>query len=266
MQKVLVIILIMFGSMALSAQALQHKPGQLFLSPEISFGPSFIINQNNYGYSEMKYLFTPGAQYGAMIGWDNYLKTSFKTGIIISQWGQRYDEVVEGRAISKKVRINYIQIPATYKYVFGRKRGYDHEVFSPYVFGSARIGYPFHANVEFFREQGDGTMAEEDLVSFVTEGGYNINADEIESMGNPEKDRHLFSWLDINVELGGGYQYFITRTISLFAEVHFVSSILDINAGEWRFRNNKNSYTGSYNFYGGLKVGANFYLYKNNRG
>jgi hypothetical protein len=266
MRKYLIIIILLLGTISLDAQALQHKPGQLFLSPELSFGTSFIVNQNNYGYSEMGYLLTYGAQYGAMIGWDNYLQKSFKTGIIVSQWGQRYQEVVEGQNITKAVRMYYVQIPATYKYVFGRKRGYDHEVFSPYVFGSARIGYPFAADVSFFREQEDGSMVEEDLVTFVTTGGFNQNEEQIELLGNPEKDRHLFSWLDIDIEVGGGYQYFITRTISLFAEAHIVYGILDINASEWRFRNNHNTYAASHNLYGGIKVGANFYLYKNNRG
>lgn len=267
MKKYLIISLfILLGTIAVDAQALQHKPRQMFLSPELSFGTSFIVNQNNYGYSEMAYQLTYGGQYGAIIGWDNYLQQAIKTGIIVSQWGQHYNEVVEGKNIAKSIRLYYVQIPFTYKYVFGRKRGYDHEVYSPYVFGSARIGYPFTANVTFLRENENGSMIEEDLVTFVTTGGYNLNEEQIALLGNPEKDRHLFSWLDIDVEVGGGYQYFITRTISLFAEAHIVYGILDINASEWRFRNNHNSYAASHNLYTGIKIGANFYLYKNNRG
>jgi len=267
MQKnILVFLFLILSANVAIAQALQHKPNQLFLSPEISFGTPFILNQNNYGYHELSTSLTPGWQFGAIVGLDFFLKQSYKTGIIVSKWGQHYSDEIDGKKVSKKVNLYYLQIPVSYKHVFGRKRGYDHEVFSPYVFGSVRIGYPFYAQVDYFRENESGTLTEEDLVSFVTEGDLNINEDEIELLGNPTKDRHLFSWLDINLEAGGGYQYFVTRTISLFAEVHVVAGILDNNAGEWRFRNDQEKYAGSYNLYPGLKIGANFYLYKDNRG
>ena len=260
-----IIMLVVLCVGATFSQALQHKPNQLFISPELSNGTSFILNQNNYGYSELKNSLTWGGQFGVMVGWDSFLKHTIKTGLIVSKWGQHYDDVLTGKQVAKNVDLYYVQIPFTYKYVFGSKRGFDHEVFSPYVFGSVRVGYPFSANVKFFRENEGGEMTEEDLVTFVTEGNWNINGDEIITMGNPSKDRFLFSWLDINLEAGGGYQFFITRLISLFAEVHVVSSILDTNAGEWRFRNENNKYKGSYNLYTGIKIGANFYLYKNKR-
>jgi hypothetical protein len=250
---------------AIHAQALQHKPNQMFVSPEISNGFSFILNQNNYGYSELNSAMTWGGQFGVMVGWDNYLQHTIKTGLIVSKYGQHYSDVLSDQKVTKKVNLYYVQLPFTYKYVFGTKRGYDHEVFSPYVFGSVRIAYPFSARVDFFRENSSGQLVEEDLVRFVTEGNWNINGDEIITMGNPEKDRLLYSWLDINLEAGGGYQFFVTRLISVFAEAHVVSSILDINAGEWRFRNENNKYKGSYNLYTGIKIGANFYLYKNKR-
>jgi hypothetical protein len=266
MQKILIaLVLVLFTATSIHAQALEHKPKQLFISPELSFGTPIILNQNNYGYSELGYELTFGGQAGVMVGWDYFLKQSFKTGILVSKWGQHYNDILADKRVKKNINNYYLQIPATYKHVFGRKRGYDHEVFSPYVFASLRVSYLFYSNVEFFREQENGEMKEEDLVTFVTEGGKNINSDEIIAMGNPSKDKNLFSPIDINLELGGGYQYFITRRISLFAEVHVASSILDINAGEWRFRNNKNNYSGSYNIYGGIKIGANVYLFKNSR-
>jgi hypothetical protein len=267
MQKYLLNFLLLFLSAGpLSAQALQHKPNQLFVSPEFSLGNAVIINQNNYGYSEMKYLLTPGWQAGALVGWDSYLQQSLKTGILVSKWGQHYrDVLLSGDRVEKDVNIYYVQIPATFKYVFGRKRGYDHEVFSPYVFGSVRLGYPFYADVRYYREDDSGILQEEDLVYFVTKGEWNLNTEVIRALGNPEKDRQLFSWLDVELEAGGGYQYFVTRLIGLFAEVHAVYGLLDINAGEWRLRDVNGKYSGSHNFYAGLKIGANFYLYKNKR-
>lgn len=264
MQKTLT-ILFLFLTIRLGAQALEHKPRQWFISPEISLGMPAILNQNNYGYSEMKYSPTFGGQIGVLVGWDYYLKYSYKTGILISQWGQDYVDVLSNRKAKKNIRNYYVQVPFSYKYVFGSKRGYDHEVFSPYVFGSVRIGYLFYSDVGFFRQNESGEYIEEDLITFISISGWNKNLDEIEAMGNPETDRELFSPIDFTLEVGGGYQYFITRRASLFAEVHLSSGILDVNARDWRFRSNKNTYTASYNLYGGVKFGANIYLFKNDR-
>jgi len=273
MSKYLFYLLFTFTvTVQLPGQALQHKPKQLFLSPAISIGIPTIINPSNYGYSQPGLDFTFGGQLGIMIGWDYYLKQSFKTGIQLSKWGQHFSGVftIEGTESNtyvlskKKVNNYYLQIPLSYKQVFGRKRGYDHEVFSPYVFGSVTIGYLFYSNVSFFREQEDGSLQEQSLVDFVTEGnGWNNNEEEIIELGNPEKDKELFSPFDINLDAGGGFQFFVTRMTSIFAEAHLTTGILDINAGKWRLRNNRNVYKSSHNLYVGINLGANLYLYRN---
>ena len=261
----LTVLVLLTSSFILNAQALEHKPKQWFISPEISLGTSVILNQNNYGYSELGYRATFGGQLGVMVGWDYYLKQSVKTGILVTMWGQNYSDLLGQYRVEKHVQNYYLQLPFAYKYVFGSKRGYDNEVFSPYVFGSVRIGYLVYSNVDFFRGQDNGTLVEQDLVNFVSTSDWNENLDEILAMGNPSPDRELFNPMDIDLEVGGGYQFFITRRASLFAEVHFVSGILDINAASWRFRSNKGTYKASYNLYGGLKIGANIYLFKNDR-
>jgi len=261
----LIFFLFFFVSIQISAQALEHKPKQMFISPEISLGTPFIINQNNYGYTEMGNDLTFGYQIGVMLGWDYFLKKSMKTGLLLSKWGQHYSEVINDKSTKKKVNNFYLQIPITYKHVFGRKRGYDHEVYSPYVLGGMTVGWLFYSNVEYSREQEGGSFQEESLVDFVTEGGWNLNTEEIIAQGNPKKDKNLFSPLDINIHVGAGYLYFITRRISLFAEAQISTSLLDINAGDWRFRDENNVYRASYNLYPALKFGANIYLYKNRR-
>ena len=251
------------GISGLSGQALEHKPNQLFISPVLSLGTPFILNQTNYGFSELKYELTFGGQFGIMVGWDQYLKNSLKTGIMISNWGQNYHDVLwYGFAAEKKINNYYLQIPGTYKHVFGRKRGYDHEVFNPYVFGSVLISYLLYSDVKMLEEQEDGSFLEVTLIDFVTDNSWNLNSDEIIAQGNPEKDKHLFSPFDVNIDIGGGFQYFVTRLISVFAEGHVTGGILDINAGKWRFRDRNNVYRGSHNFYIGINIGANFYLNK----
>ena len=257
--------ILLFTFSIVEGQALQHKPKQLFISPEISTGNSWILNQNNYGYQKLGNKLSYGGRYAVMVGWDYFLKQTYKTGLSISNLGQNYSDQIDGKRVEKNVRNYYIQLPFSYKHVFGRKRGFDHEVFSPYVFGGIRLGYLFHSKVNFYRENSEGVLEEESLIQFVTEGGTNLNADEIIEQGNPLKDKELFIPFDINISAGAGYQYFITRLIGLFAEAHVAYGILDINDGNWRFRDDQNVYKSSNQLYWGINIGANFYLYRNKR-
>jgi len=247
---------------SLNAQALQLKPKQLFISPVFSVGTSLILNQNNYGFSDLAYKLKVSGTMGVLVGWDYYLKQSYTTGILISKWGQNYDDILSRIHVQKKVSNTYIQIPFQYKHVFGRKRGYDHEVFSPYVYGIAQIGYLLTSNVEWIRatEEGSDILVEIGLIDFVTYRDWNANADEIIAQGEPEKDKHFFSPIDINLGGGAGFQYFITRKIMLFTDINIMMGINDMNAKEWRFKDKKNAYRASYNINGGLRLGANFYL------
>ena len=253
-------IALLLGTGQLFGQALEHKPNQIFISPELSLGSPIIINQNNYGYDELGLDFTFGGHIGVMVGWDYYLKRSFKTGLLVSKWGQHYSDVIRNAPVSKNINAYYLQVPAIYKHVFGRKRGYDHEVYSPYIYGGVQAGWLFLADVAWKRNNEDL-----DMISFLNEYPDNQNLDEIINQGNPSKDKHLFFPVDLNLLLGGGFQYFVTRRTSLFADISVTSSLLDINGLKWRFRNENDRYSGSYNLYVGINLGANIYLFKNRR-
>lgn len=266
LRSFIVFVFCLFTLSGIKGQALEHKPKQPFLSPFVSMGIPTIINQNNYGYSEPGYSLTFGWQTGVMVGWDYFLKQSYKTGIILSKWGQHYSDELDHYQTKKIVDNYYVQVPFSYKHVFGRKRGYDNEVFSPYVFGTAMIGYLFHSRVDFLVEQDNGEFQDMSLVDFVTrDEAWNENTEELLAQGNPEKDRYLFSPIDINLEIGGGYQFFITRRISLFAESQVAMGLGDLNAAKWRYKNNQNVYKSSHNLYVGIRIGANIYLFKNRR-
>ena len=235
---------------------LQYLESQLYVSPVVSFGVPAIIKQNNYGYAEMAYLMKSGGQAGVLVGYDNYLKTSFRFGIIYSKNGQIYRDVLHGLSHRKAVTLHYINLPVVYRYVFGDTRNFNLDNVHTYIFAGAQLGFLLKADIKWER---DGT--EIDFWDFISYINVNPNLVQIQSNGIPESDSEFFAKFDIGLIAGYGMHYFLQNNISLFGEVYANLGIRDINAPSWRFRNRLNSYRSSYNFYGGFAFGVNYYIY-----
>ncbi|MEZ4907318.1 MAG: outer membrane beta-barrel protein [Saprospiraceae bacterium] len=246
---ILVMILIFPGK-----SQMQYKTDQLYISPVLNIGLPMIVNQNNYGFSEMAYKLKFGGQAGLFLGYDNYLKYSFRLGLLVSQFGQSYSDNLLGVPHDKKVNLSYIHIPIVFKYVFGDTKGFDFDVLYKYVFGGFQLGYLYDAKVDWYRNN-----TETDFWDFVSYEGINPNLDDIEKIGVPENDKDFFSKMDFMLVGGMGLQYFVSRKISVFGELTANIGLRDINDPTWRFRNNKNEYSGSTNLYGGLGIGVNYY-------
>jgi len=236
---------------------LQYKTNKLYLSPFVSIGASAILNQNNFGFGEMAYKFKPGKQAGILFGRDNYLKTSFRFGIIYSEIGQKYADILLDIPHEKDVSLTYIQIPVAYKYVFGKTKNYDFKELFKYVFGGLQFGYLVDANIVWKR---DGK--EVGFYDFVSYGPYetdNKNLEAIRENGEVSDDLEFFSKIDVGLIGGGGLQYFIARKMMIFTEITGIVGVRDINAPRWRFRNNKRAYNSSLNLFAGLRLGINYY-------
>ena len=247
-------IVILFITYCGSYGQLQYKTGQLYVSPVINIGAPAIINQNNFGFSEMAYNIKVGGQAGLLFGYDNYLKTSFRFGVLYGQFGQAYSDILLGLTHKKNITLRYINVPVVYKYVFGDTKSFDFEILYKYIFGGLQLGYLMDANIEWERE---GNKIE--FWDFVSYNGINPNLDEIMEIGIPESDKEFFSPLDLSLIGGFGIQYFVGRNWAVFGELTGNIGIRDINSPTWRFRNNKKAYSSSLNFFGGFGIGINFY-------
>lgn len=233
---------------------LQYRKGQLYLSPIINIGAPAIINQNNFGFSEMAYGIKVGGQAGLLMGYDNYIKSSFRFGVLYSKLGQKYSDVLLGTPHEKDITLNYINVPIVYKYVLGDTKGFDFEMVYKYFFGGIQLGYLVNADIKWVRDGSDI-----DFWDFVSYQNINPNLDEIQEIGIPENDKEFFNPLDFSLTGGFGMQYFIGRNWSIFGELTGNIGIRDINSPTWRFRNNKKAYASSLNFFGGIGIGINYY-------
>ncbi len=237
-----------------SAAQLQYKKNQFYISPVGSVGLPAIINQNNYGFSEMDYRIKISWKAGILGGYDNYLKSSFRFGILYSNVGQKYSDVLLGLPHEKEVRLKYIEIPVVYKYVFGQSKGYNYDNINKYIFGGFQLAVLTDADVYWER---DGQ--EKDFWDFISYKGTNKNLDDIKEIGVPKNDTEFFSKIDFGLVGGFGLQYFVGRRIMIFSEIIGNLGLMDLNNSKWRFRNNKRSYSGSMNIYGGLRLGLIYY-------
>ncbi len=247
-------ILVLIISYNTGFAQLQYKKGQFYISPVGSLGVPAIINQNNYGFSEMNYGVKIGWKAGVLVGYDNYLKSSFRFGVLYSNVGQKYSDVLLGFSHKKEIAFKYIEIPVVYKYVFGQSKGYNYNDINKYVFGGFQLAILADADVYWER---DGQ--EKDFWDFISFKDVNKNVEEIKEIGIPKNDTEFFSRIDFGLVGGFGLQYFVGRRIMIFSEVIGNLGLMDLNDSKWRFRNNKKYYSGSMNIYAGLRLGLIYY-------
>ncbi len=233
---------------------LQYKKGQFYISPVASVGLPAIINQNNYGFGEMNYGVKIGWKAGFLAGYDNYLKSSFRFGILYSNMGQKYSDVLLGLPHKKEVKFKYVEIPVVYKYVFGQSKGYNYDDINKYIFGGFQLAVLTSAEVYWER---DGQ--EKEFFDFISFKDVNKNIDDIKELGLPQNDTEFFSKIDFGIIGGVGLQYFVGRRMMIFSELVGNVGLRDLNDPKWRFRNNKKYYSGSMNIYGGLRLGIIYY-------
>lgn len=257
MKRLVLVFLLFVCSFEISIAQMQYKTGQLYISPVISLGLPAIINQNNYGFGEMAYDLKTGGQAGVLFGYDNYLKTSFRYGVLYSEIGQRYSDILLDIPHEKNITLEYIQVPVVYKYVFGNTKGFDFEKIYKYIFGGFQVGYLLSADIQWIR---DGK--EVDMYDFISYGPYkdvNKNLDEILEIGIPANKKKLYNPIDLAIVGGAGAQYFFARRFTVFGELVGNIGLMDINAPTWRFRNNKKAYNQSLNVFAGLRFGITYY-------
>ena len=199
--------------MKISGQ-MQYKTDQLYISPVFNIGLPMIVNQNNYGYSEMAYKLQIGGQAGISMGYDNYLKYSYRFGVLISKFGQSYSDNLLGLPHEKSVSLTYINIPVVYKYVLGDTKGFDFDILYKYIFAGLQIGYLYDAKIDWYRNNN-----KVDFWDFISYENINSNLDEIQEIGIPQYDKEFYNNIDIFLVGGMGVQYFVGRSVSLFAEL-----------------------------------------------
>lgn len=190
----------------------------------------FVINQNNYGRTELEYAPTSGFAGGISVGY-NFDK---HFGIQIEGWhvmeGQHYKlSTISGVDITRKLDLMYNQIPLLFKYSGGGDFG-------------TRFYFMFGPQLGFLQSAHETIQGS---------GPDNENRLDITSR---------FQKTDVGLVLDLGSDFNITHRIYMSAGLRFNYGLNDINAPAWRIRNHDGNYGPSQNAYGGVHIGLHYMI------
>lgn len=249
-------------SFFLNAQYHEDDIRRIFVGGDAGVSLLAIINQNNYGYSELDYEISTTPSFSIHAGLDLHTRHIIQGGVQYLRQGQKYKDVISGNVNEKEVNLHYIQVPLIYRFVLDKERGFAHKKLNKYVLGGFQGGMLLASNVDWYIQGQEVSM-----LAFINQTNSNANYDQIiADHGTNFEDKALFKSFDLQFLFGGGFQYFQTEDLMFYVELRGGVSLLDINADDWRYNNNKGVYEGSRNLFGGIRIGANYYFGKNGRG
>jgi hypothetical protein len=219
---------------SLSSEAQTFK--STWLTTNIGLNSNWIINQNAYGNQEMDYSTTFGlnANIGVNYFMDN--KYGISTGIAYGNLGQNYGGEQGGAIASRKVHLNYIQVP-----VLMIRQLCDYE--SPcWISFGPQIMFLTSASQKYEREEGNPLKHPEYL---------------------PEGKEDVTKWYKpADLMLNFGYtKAYIIRTndkVRMTWSINTAYGLLDINAKDYQLENIHGVYKSSHNFYIGAQFGFMF--------
>lgn len=249
-------------SLLLTCLQLQGQ-GSFFAGLNGSYNATIVANQMNYGQKEMDYdgvTFNPS--FGLEVGYDFNGGSLLSIGAGIVNGGQKYkDGYGNGDKLKKEIKLSYLAIPVTYKYLFGGKKS-PHEGTKFFVALGAQFNLLQKAEVTHTVNGTNTTL--ETFANHIAGGGdpYNFNATEIAKLtvnGEPTNDKDLFESTDIQGILGIGLQSYFSENFSMSFEARAAGSLTDINATDWRLDGYKDEkrqdYNKSQNVSAGLRIG-----------
>lgn len=243
-------------STSATAQNYDEDIRRLYGGVELGLSLPAILNQNNYGYSELNYKVSTATQFSVHAGLDIHTKHSIQLGLQFGTSGQNYKDIIGDTENDKEVNFTYLYMPLTYKRVLDEERGFAYGKLNTYLLGGVQAGFMTSAGVDWFI---DG--AEVEMLDFINQKGNNQNFDQIiADHGTDFSDSDLYRAFDFNILFGGGFQYFQTERILVYVELRGGLGVIDINDSSWRYDNNKGVYKPSLNSFASIRVGVNYYL------
>jgi hypothetical protein len=236
----LVTVLILLTTLTLSAQEANSK----WLSAMGGLNSNWIVYQNAYGNPEIEYSTTFGLTGG--MGLNYYLNDIWgvSASLFGSKLGQSYAGVQSGGDAERKVKLTYLEIP------FVIMKNIPYASNPTWISFGPDIMVLMNAQQEYLRTGGDPLP-----------NPYGPDGSETMKVGDV---RNRFNSTDVALTFALNKMYKIEGTDNAMFVFSFNTSfgLTDINDIEWRIPQLDGSYTGSHNFYIGLKAGLMFKVSK----
>jgi hypothetical protein len=224
-----------------SYSVLAQESKSLWLDAKAGLNASFILNQNAYGNGELDYATTFGFAAGPGV---NYFITDnwgLSTSLVWAKIGQNYSGRQSGGDATRKVKLNYIEMP-----LLAMRRIEGTKVPTWIAFGPELL-FLTGAKQVYHREDGNPLPNE----SAMHEGNTRIS--------------NHFKPVDLalDISLSKLYDVYENSKLRLLVSANMAIGLTDMNSKDWQIPNLKNKYAGSHNFYIGIKVGLMYKAWVN---
>jgi hypothetical protein len=232
MKKISVLLMLAFSLSILTSVAQK----QLYLGLGGTMMNTWVTNETNYGYPDMDYSTTFGGGGNLNVGYDFSKNIGLKVEIGFTKLGQNTKKDIGDSAYLRKVKLNYIQIPLLFKY---KTTG---EVARFYLLAGPQFGILTSAKQTYYLNGDADARTFTDLKN-------NTHKISEESITDRYSSIDIFGRLDLGVDIT------LTQNLFLNAGLTFCYGFTDINATDYRIKDNDGNYNASHNIYGGLNVG-----------
>jgi hypothetical protein len=210
------------------------------ISFDAGFYNTMILNQNNYGNQEMPY--SPEFGFSGLASFKHFInKYGYSVGLGYANLGQKYSGDLAGTNAQRKISLNYMKVLLTAMYNLGGRHQQTWVSFGPQVM------ILLSARQDFNREIGR-ELPNPELLN----NGYTnvINRFKpVDIMLNFEVTR-LFAFWATNIP-----PYKPAGKLMWSVAFDGAIGLTDINQKAYQLENTHNVYSGSHNFYIGMKVG-----------
>lgn len=230
------LIVLLSASLLTTLTSYSQPAKSTWLTTQIGLTSNWILNQNAYGNQEMEY----GTKFGILpgLGVNHYInkKYGIGTGIGFINLGQNYHGEQSGAKATRKVSLNYIQVP---------------------ILAMKQLCDPQHPCWLTFGPQ----------LMFLTSGSQKYSREEGTPLPNPEYlpegKKDVTKWYKpfdvmLNVGFSNLYTMRTNDKVRMILSFNAALGLTDINAKNYQIPNIHDEYRASRNFYFGAHLGLMF--------
>ncbi len=204
-----------------------------WLSADIGYRSSWILNQNMYGNQELdysiKFSFSGAVSYKYFMS-----RYGYSLGLGIGSLGQNYKGEMAGANAVRKVNMTYLQLPVLGMYKLG---GYNQK---SWVAVGPQLMCLLSAQQDFDRKRGGRATPNPEMMI--------LGKTDITNRFNLFDVMLAFEYVNV-------FSYEYTEKIKWFLSFNGGIGLTDINKKGYRIPNTHNVYGGSHNFYVGIRFG-----------
>ena len=229
-----------------------QSQAQIMVGARAGLGFPAIINQNNYGQSELDYLVSAKPMGSVLLGYNLENDNEIQVRLAYRGQGQKYSGTAQTTTYERNVKFSSLEVVTVYRLDFASPFNITDKL---YFLLGPRLSFVLSAAQEF-KINGQET----DFLTFVNDRG-NPNEAEILALGAPSDDKDFFTSYDLGLFGGIGYESSIHDLLYWNVEMIGSVGVTDINDFSWKLPNREKSlYEASYNILGGFSIGLTYYI------